>query len=165
MAQYTFTLNNGIKMPGLGFGTFASEGAKGESYAAVKKALEVGYRNLDCAAFYENEEEVGDAIRDFINENPGAPRFRPSFLNVRSSPCCEILELTTIAPRPEFFLQLQLFAAVRISPSTSYTPSIRPSRCLHPEQLCGRLLPDRYAPLPPRRGRHQRGPTSRKGLQ
>lgn len=71
MAQHTFTLNNGVKMPGLGFGTFASEGAKGESYAAVKKALEVGYRHLDCAAFYKNEDEVGDAIRDFIKENPG----------------------------------------------------------------------------------------------
>lgn len=70
MAQHTFTLNNGVKMPGLGFGTFASEGAKGESYQAVMKALEVGYRHLDCAAFYMNEEEVGDAIRDFIKQNP-----------------------------------------------------------------------------------------------
>lgn len=71
MAQHTFTLNNGVKMPGLGFGTFANEGAKGESYAAVKKALAVGYRHLDCAAFYQNEDEVGEAIRDFIKENPG----------------------------------------------------------------------------------------------
>ncbi|KAF3768633.1 Aldo/keto reductase [Cryphonectria parasitica EP155] len=71
MAQHTFTLNNGVKMPGLGFGTFASEGAKGESYRAVQKALEVGYRHLDCAAFYQNEDEVGDAIRDYIKENPG----------------------------------------------------------------------------------------------
>lgn len=70
MASTTFTLNNGVKMPGLGFGTFANEGAKGESYQAVIKALEVGYRHLDCAAFYQNEEEVGDAIRDFIKQNP-----------------------------------------------------------------------------------------------
>lgn len=70
MASSTFTLNNGVKMPGLGFGTFANEGAKGESYQAVMKALEVGYRHLDCAAFYQNEEEVGDAIRDFIKQNP-----------------------------------------------------------------------------------------------
>lgn len=70
MASSTFTLNNGVKMPGLGFGTFANEGAKGESYQAVIKALEVGYRHLDCAAFYQNEEEVGDAIRDFIKQNP-----------------------------------------------------------------------------------------------
>ncbi|CAN8100012.1 unnamed protein product [Discula destructiva] len=71
MAQHTFTLNNGVKMPGLGFGTFANEGAKGESYQAVMKALEVGYRHLDCAAFYLNEGEVGDAIRDFMKQNPG----------------------------------------------------------------------------------------------
>lgn len=70
MASSSFTLNNGVKMPGLGFGTFANEGAKGESYQAVMKALEVGYRHLDCAAFYQNEEEVGDAIRDFIKQNP-----------------------------------------------------------------------------------------------
>lgn len=74
MAQFTFTLNNGVKMPGLGFGTFANEGAKGESYKAVRKALEVGYRHLDCAAFYQNEEEVGDAIRDHLKENPSLKR-------------------------------------------------------------------------------------------
>lgn len=74
MAQTTFTLNNGVKMPGLGFGTFANEGAKGESYKAVRKALEVGYRHLDCAAFYQNEQEVGDAIRDHIKENPSLKR-------------------------------------------------------------------------------------------
>lgn len=80
MAQHTFTLNNGVKMPGLGFGTFASEGAKGESYRAVKKALEVGYRHLDCAAFYQNEDEVGDAIRDFIKENPGTLKREDLFI-------------------------------------------------------------------------------------
>ena len=66
--QFDFTLNNGVKMPGLGFGTFASEGSEGESYRATKKALEVGYRHLDCAWFYQNEGEVGQAIRDFLIE-------------------------------------------------------------------------------------------------
>ncbi|KAK2689537.1 Glycerol 2-dehydrogenase (NADP(+)) [Fusarium oxysporum] len=65
----TFTLNNGVKMPGLGFGTFANEGAKGETYDAVKCALKVGYRHLDCAWFYLNEGEVGQAVRDFLAEN------------------------------------------------------------------------------------------------
>ncbi|ROW10246.1 hypothetical protein VMCG_01770 [Cytospora schulzeri] len=74
MAQFTFTLNNGVKMPGLGFGTFANEGSVGESYRAVRKALEVGYRHLDCAAFYKNEQEVGDAIRDHLKENPSLKR-------------------------------------------------------------------------------------------
>ncbi|RYP67520.1 hypothetical protein DL770_008609 [Monosporascus sp. CRB-9-2] len=70
----TFTLNNGVKIPGLGFGTFASEGAKGETYKAVKCALEVGYRHLDCAWFYQNEDEIGEAIRDFLKENPSVKR-------------------------------------------------------------------------------------------
>ncbi|GAP84063.1 putative glycerol dehydrogenase protein [Rosellinia necatrix] len=70
----TFTLNNGVKIPALGFGTFANEGAKGETYKAVKCALEIGYRHLDCAWFYLNESEVGDAIRDFLQENPSVKR-------------------------------------------------------------------------------------------
>ncbi|RYP42334.1 hypothetical protein DL767_000256 [Monosporascus sp. MG133] len=70
----TFTLNNGVKIPGLGFGTFASEGAKGETYKAVTCALEVGYRHLDCAWFYQNEDEIGEAIRDFLKENPSVKR-------------------------------------------------------------------------------------------
>lgn len=70
----TFTLNNGVKMPGLGFGTFANEGAKGETYEAVKCALKVGYRHLDCAWFYLNEGEVGQAVRDFLTENKDVKR-------------------------------------------------------------------------------------------
>ncbi|KAF5709927.1 reductase [Fusarium mundagurra] len=70
----TFTLNNGVKMPGLGFGTFANEGAKGETYDAVKCALKVGYRHLDCAWFYLNESEVGQAVRDFLAENKDVKR-------------------------------------------------------------------------------------------
>ncbi|KAI1168901.1 NADP-dependent oxidoreductase domain-containing protein [Nemania serpens] len=70
----TFTLNNGVKIPALGFGTFANEGAKGETYKAVKCALEVGYRHLDCAWFYLNEGEVGEGVRDFLRENPSVKR-------------------------------------------------------------------------------------------
>lgn len=72
--QTVFTLNNGVKMPGVGFGTFANEGAVGETYKAVTHALKVGYRHLDCAWFYKNESEVGDAIRDFLKENPSVKR-------------------------------------------------------------------------------------------
>ncbi|KAL4782833.1 NADP-dependent oxidoreductase domain-containing protein [Aspergillus varians] len=70
----TFTLNNGVTIPGVGFGTFASEGAEGETYAAVTKALEVGYRHLDCAWYYLNEGEVGDAVSDFLKKNPSIKR-------------------------------------------------------------------------------------------
>ncbi|KAK4224130.1 NADP-dependent oxidoreductase domain-containing protein [Podospora fimiseda] len=74
MAAKTYTLNNGVKIPAVGFGTFANEGAKGETYRAVLKALEVGYRHLDCAWFYKNEDEVGDALRDFLAKNPNVSR-------------------------------------------------------------------------------------------
>ncbi|PLN76053.1 putative glycerol dehydrogenase [Aspergillus taichungensis] len=70
----TFTLNNGVKIPGVGFGTFASEGAVGETYKAVMCALKTGYRHLDCAWFYLNEGEVGDALHDFLKENPSVKR-------------------------------------------------------------------------------------------
>lgn len=72
--QTVFTLNNGVKIPGLGFGTFANEGAVGETYKAVTCALKVGYRHLDCAWFYKNEAEVGEAVRDFLKENPSVKR-------------------------------------------------------------------------------------------
>ncbi|KAF2244028.1 Aldo/keto reductase [Trematosphaeria pertusa] len=67
--QETYTLSNGIRIPAIGFGTFANEGAKGETYAAVTHALETGYRHLDCAWFYQNEDEVGDAVHDFLAAN------------------------------------------------------------------------------------------------
>ncbi|EME88669.1 uncharacterized protein MYCFIDRAFT_64092 [Pseudocercospora fijiensis CIRAD86] len=69
-----FKLNNGVTIPAVGFGTFANEGAVGETYKAVTHALKVGYRHLDCAWFYQNEDEVGDAVRDFLKENPSVKR-------------------------------------------------------------------------------------------
>jgi diketogulonate reductase-like aldo/keto reductase len=42
-------LNNGVKIPALGFGTFAKEGIEGATYDAVIAALDAGYRHLDCA--------------------------------------------------------------------------------------------------------------------
>lgn len=57
------TLSNGVKMPLLGLGTFKA--AEGEScYQAVLKALEVGYRHIDTAMGYGNEESIGKAIKD-----------------------------------------------------------------------------------------------------
>lgn len=70
----TFKLSNGTAIPAVGFGTFANEGAKGETYKAVTHALKAGYRHLDCAWFYQNEDEVGDAVRDFVSANPSVTR-------------------------------------------------------------------------------------------
>lgn len=59
-------LNNGHEMPVLGLGTYMSKDNEGE--IAVKHAIDVGYRHFDTAYFYQNEAEVGKAIRDKIAE-------------------------------------------------------------------------------------------------
>ncbi|ERN51679.1 aldo/keto reductase [Alkalihalophilus marmarensis] len=56
------TLNNGVEMPWLGLGVYkAEDGAEVEQ--AVIKAIEAGYRSIDTASFYFNEEGVGSAIK------------------------------------------------------------------------------------------------------
>ena len=55
------TLNNGVKMPVLGFGVYQIPPSDTER--AVSEALEVGYRHIDTAAVYKNEEAVGKAMR------------------------------------------------------------------------------------------------------
>jgi len=54
------TLSNGIKMPQLGYGVY--QVTKEEAERCVSDALEVGYRSIDTAQSYFNEEEVGNAI-------------------------------------------------------------------------------------------------------
>ncbi|XP_066088731.1 aldo-keto reductase family 1 member C15-like isoform X3 [Saccopteryx bilineata] len=60
-------LNDGHFMPVLGLGTAASEGVpKSKATEATKVAIDVGFRHIDSAYVYENEEEVGKAIREKI---------------------------------------------------------------------------------------------------
>ena len=59
----TILLNNGVKMPILGFGVFQIKEAE-ECERAVREAIDVGYRLIDTAASYENEQYVGNAIKD-----------------------------------------------------------------------------------------------------
>lgn len=61
------TLNNGVKMPQLGYGVY--QVSKDECERCVLDALKVGYRHIDTAQSYFNEEEVGNAI-----EKSGVPR-------------------------------------------------------------------------------------------
>ncbi|MFB3170114.1 aldo/keto reductase [Neobacillus sp. 179-C4.2 HS] len=61
--QSTTTLHNGVKMPWLGLGVFKVEDGA-EVVNSVKTALEVGYRSIDTAAIYGNEEGVGKAIAE-----------------------------------------------------------------------------------------------------
>lgn len=56
------TLNNGVKMPILGYGVYQIEDLK-ECERCVLDAIEVGYRSIDTAQTYGNEEAVGSAIK------------------------------------------------------------------------------------------------------
>ena len=56
------TLNNGITIPQLGFGVFQIP--PDETKKAVLTAFEAGYRHIDTAATYENEDDVGEAIKE-----------------------------------------------------------------------------------------------------
>ena len=57
--QGNFALHNGIKMPYFGLGVFQSEDATN----SVLSALDCGYRHIDTASIYNNEKEVGNAIK------------------------------------------------------------------------------------------------------
>jgi diketogulonate reductase-like aldo/keto reductase len=63
----TYTLNDGTTLPVIGFGTAGLRGD--EAIAATTSALEAGYRLIDTAVNYENESEVGEALR-----RSGVPR-------------------------------------------------------------------------------------------
>ncbi|KAM7322568.1 hypothetical protein ACRRTK_018073 [Alexandromys fortis] len=65
--SHSVKLNDGNLMPVLGFGTFASDSVpKSKATEATKIAIDVGFRHIDAAYFYQNEEEVGQALRDKI---------------------------------------------------------------------------------------------------
>ena len=55
------TLNDGLKLPSVGFGTYKLNGSQGME--AIKQAVDIGYRLLDSAFNYENEGAVGAAVR------------------------------------------------------------------------------------------------------
>lgn len=59
----SITLNDGNKIPAVGFGVFLIP-ADGPTYEAVRTALDAGYRHIDTAAAYFNEADVGRAVKD-----------------------------------------------------------------------------------------------------
>ncbi|TET48030.1 MAG: aldo/keto reductase [Actinomycetota bacterium] len=60
-------LYTGAEVPGIGLGTFGSDRFSGEDIAeAVKGAISVGYRHIDCASIYENEHLIGESFGQVI---------------------------------------------------------------------------------------------------
>uniref|UniRef100_A0A4Y0BN98 Aldo_ket_red domain-containing protein n=1 Tax=Anopheles funestus TaxID=62324 RepID=A0A4Y0BN98_ANOFN len=60
----TVRLSNGYEIPVLGYGTYLA--LQGQCVELVKKAIDIGYRHIDTAYLYENEVEIGQAVRDKI---------------------------------------------------------------------------------------------------
>ena len=62
------TLHTGAKIPAIGLGTFGSDRFTGSQVAeAVKGAISVGYRHIDCASVYGNEKLIGQALTEVID--------------------------------------------------------------------------------------------------
>lgn len=61
-AKEEFILDNGVSIPAVGFGSYLSTEKKGKQN--IKDALDAGYRYIDTASFYNNEEEIGEAIAE-----------------------------------------------------------------------------------------------------
>jgi len=56
-----FVLNDGLKVPGIGFGTYCLNGIEGAN--SIKEAIDLGYRLIDTAFNYENEGAVGEGVK------------------------------------------------------------------------------------------------------
>lgn len=63
-----YLLNNGLKIPKVGFGTWKAID-KEQCKNAVRTALEIGYRHIDTAAIYGNEDAVGEGIAEFLKNS------------------------------------------------------------------------------------------------
>ena len=65
----TYTLNTGAVMPAVGLGTFGSDKYAPDQIAnAVSGAIKAGYRMLDCASVYQNEEQIGEVLNGLFRE-------------------------------------------------------------------------------------------------
>jgi len=64
----SFEIIPGLEMPTLGLGTWLHGDTGGQMRDAVVKAVELGYRNIDCAYIYLNEKEMGEAFTTIFNK-------------------------------------------------------------------------------------------------
>lgn len=58
----SYTLQNGVSIPTIGLGTFNTKEEK-EVEATLRSAIDIGYRSLDCAFRYENQDQIGKALK------------------------------------------------------------------------------------------------------
>mmetsp|Transcript_4845 Transcript_4845/g.14367 ORF Transcript_4845/g.14367 Transcript_4845/m.14367 type:complete len:310 (+) Transcript_4845:473-1402(+) len=68
----TLTLNDGRAVPQFGLGVWQASG--GAAYPAVLHALRCGYRHIDTAEIYRNEDDVGRGIAEFLREQSAVKR-------------------------------------------------------------------------------------------
>ena len=86
-------LNNGVKIPSLGIGTWQIPSGE-DLVKSLQNAIALGYRYIDTAAIYENEESVADAIRRSEVKRSDLFLFPPSAgrLTARTTLLCEPLK-------------------------------------------------------------------------
>ncbi|VDN10406.1 unnamed protein product [Dibothriocephalus latus] len=95
-SQQTFlTLNSGNKIPQLGFGTMLS--IPHEVERPIVWAIEAGYRHIDCAHVYQNEIEVGNALKKKFED--GTVKREDMFITSKVLSGCGLTELTIVVER------------------------------------------------------------------
>ena len=77
----TVTLRDGHELPRIGFGCYQLE----DAYANVSKALEIGYRYIDTARVYKNEDAVGQAVREATSVSSLKIAIKPAYTSLQSS--------------------------------------------------------------------------------
>ncbi|KAM8804234.1 aldo-keto reductase family 1 member C15-like isoform 2-T2 [Rhynchonycteris naso] len=129
-------LNDGHFMPVLGFGTIASEGVpKSKVTEATKVAIDVGFRHIDAAYVYENEEEVGKAIREKIADG-----------TVKREDIFYTTKLWTTFFRPELVRQalersLKKLQLDYVDLFIIHLPiAMKPGEELHPKDASGKII-------------------------
>ncbi|KAM7319836.1 hypothetical protein ACRRTK_021519 [Alexandromys fortis] len=103
MASY-LELNNSTKMPTLGLGTWKSP--PGRVTEVMKVAIDIGYRHIDCAQVYQNEQEVGVALQEKLGQSmvKGACQNTLSDLQLDYQELYLIRWPTGFKPGPDYFL-------------------------------------------------------------
>lgn len=66
-ASTAFKLNNGMWMPKVGLGTYRIK----DKDTLVRAIVDVGYRHIDTALYYENEDVIGEAIKEAMQKSDG----------------------------------------------------------------------------------------------